>query len=326
MKLGLALLGALLGLLIAPHRGYLFGAATGLAIGFMVAQLRELSTRLKKLEAKKGSAVAPVPSPAVTPAAAPTRSAHTVPEPQATSAKATTESGSPQSPTESAAPKPIPRQPLPLGAPSRVDQFFQMMKNWFTTGNVPVKVGVVVSFFGVAFLLKYSVDRQLLVLPIELRLLAVSAFAIVLLAIGWRLHKKAPVYGLSLQGGGIGMLYLNIFAAFRLYSLLPPLFAFGLLVLLTVSAGALALLQNAKALAVLGIVGGFMAPVLISTGSGNHVVLFSYYLVLNLAIVGIARFHAWRTLNVLGFLFTFIIGTQWGYQYYKPERHDEPLC
>ncbi|HET7607408.1 MAG TPA: DUF2339 domain-containing protein, partial [Gammaproteobacteria bacterium] len=102
--------------------------------------------------------------------------------------------------------------------------------------------------------------------------------------------------------------------------LLPAALAFGLLVAVTAAAGVLAVLQDARALAVFGIFGGFLAPVLVSTGSNNHVALFSYYALLDLAILGIAWFKAWRVLNVLGFLFTFGIGTMWGVNYYVPEN------
>ena len=123
-----------------------------------------------------------------------------------------------------------------------------------------------------------------------------------------------------MQGGGIGVLYLTIYASFALYNLLPAALAFALLVAVTAAAGVLAVLQDARALAVLGILGGFLAPVLVSTGSGNHVALFSYYALLNLAILGIAWFKAWRVLNVLGFVFTFGIGTLWGIDGYTPEK------
>jgi uncharacterized membrane protein len=125
---------------------------------------------------------------------------------------------------------------------------------------------------------------------------------------------------LSVQGGGIAVLYLTTYASYALYDLLPGVLAFALLVGITAAAGALAVLQDARALAVLGIVGGFMAPVLTSSDSGNHVALFSYYAILNFAIVGIAWFKAWRELNVLGFFFTFGIGSLWGYQAYEPAK------
>ncbi len=67
---------------------------------------------------------------------------------------------------------------------------------------------------------------------------------------------------------------------------------------------------------------GFAAPILISTGSGNHVVLFSYYALLNLAIFAIAWKKPWRALNLLGFAFTLVIGTAWGVLRYEPALRD----
>ena len=125
-------------------------------------------------------------------------------------------------------------------------------------------------------------------------------------------HAAERIYALSVQGGGIGVLYLTIYASFGLYHLLPAALAFALLIGVTAAAGVLAVLQDARSLAVLGTLGGFLAPVLVSTGSGNHVALFGYYALLNVAIVGIAWFKAWRVLNVLGFVFTFGVGTLWG--------------
>jgi uncharacterized membrane protein len=81
----------------------------------------------------------------------------------------------------------------------------------------------------------------------------------------------------------------------------------------------LAIKQESRAFAILVTTGGFLAPLLVSTGSGNHVGLFSYYLILNCAILGIAWHRPWRELNIIGFGFTFVVGTIWGYQYYVPE-------
>ena len=80
----------------------------------------------------------------------------------------------------------------------------------------------------------------------------------------------------------------------------------------------LAVRQNALPLAFMGTAGGFLAPVLLSTGQGNHVALFSYYALLNAGIFAIAWFKAWRPLNLLGFVFTFTIGSAWGVTAYRP--------
>ncbi|PKN31883.1 MAG: DUF2339 domain-containing protein, partial [Deltaproteobacteria bacterium HGW-Deltaproteobacteria-20] len=84
---------------------------------------------------------------------------------------------------------------------------------WVTGGNPVVKVGLVVLFFGVSFLLKYASDHSLL--PVELRMAGAGMLGVVLLALGWRLRHGNPVYALLVQGGGVGVLYLTIFAAAR---------------------------------------------------------------------------------------------------------------
>src|SRR5438309_10412955 len=93
-----------------------------------------------------------------------------------------------------------------------------------------------------------------------------------------------------------------------------------MLVGVAVSSAALSVAQNSLTLAAIGVSGGFLAPILASTGLGNHVMLFSYYAVLNAGIVGIAWVKAWRILNLLGFVFTSVIGLLWGAKAYRPEH------
>jgi len=187
---------------------------------------------------------------------------------------------------------------------------------WLFGGNTLVRLGVVILFFGVAFLVKYATEN--FHFPIELRLAGVAAGAIVMLAIGWRLRVKRAGYALAMQGGGIGVLYLTVFAALRLYALLPPAVAFVLLLGVVAASVILAVTQDALSLAMLAVAGGFLAPILASTGQGSHVMLFGYYVLLNAGILAIAWRKAWRPLNVLGFVFTFAIGALWGARFYRP--------
>lgn len=189
---------------------------------------------------------------------------------------------------------------------------------WLTGGNMVARIGVVILFFGVAFLLKHAYETY--DLPIELRLTGVALGAVALLIVGWRLRESRAGYALALQGGGVGLLYLTIFAAFRLYALLPALPAFALLFGVAALAAMLAVLQDARVLAVLGAAGGFLAPILASTGDGSHVLLFGYYAVLNAGILAIAWFKAWRVLNLTGFVFTFGIAGMWVHATYQPEQ------
>ncbi len=194
---------------------------------------------------------------------------------------------------------------------------FSRIKDWFTEGNVPVKVGMLVLFAGIAALLKYAADEGWFTFPIQFRLAGVALASMAALIFAWRKRETKRSFSLSLQGGAIGILLLTVFAAFRLYHLLPATAAFALMLILVAGVCVLAVLQDALALAVLGILAGFAAPILISSGSGNHVALFSYYGLLNLAVFAIAWYRSWRVLNLIGFFFTYAIGTIWGVLSYR---------
>ncbi|GAB2613899.1 DUF2339 domain-containing protein [Novilysobacter erysipheiresistens] len=248
------------------------------------------------------------PSPPIPPQSKPR------PTPASAPAAPSVSASPPRSATTTRPPRPaVPSRPDPLQLAARA------IRRWFTEGNVPVKVGMLVLFAGVAALLKYASDQGWMTLPIELRLAGVAAAAAAALLFGWRQRDSRRSFALSLQGGAIGVLLLVVFAAFKLYPLLPAGVAFGLSVVLVAGAGVLAVKQKALALAVLGLLAGFLAPLWLSTGTGNHVALFGYYAVLNAAIFAIAWMRAWRLLNVLGFAFTFGIGTAWGVLRYRPE-------
>jgi len=88
-----------------------------------------------------------------------------------------------------------------------------------------------------------------------------------------------------------------------------------------VFSGILAVAQDSRALAVVGLSGGFLAPLLCSSGVGNHLVLFSYYALLNAGVLGIAWHKSWRLLNLLGFVATFGIGSIWGILSYDHSRY-----
>lgn len=224
------------------------------------------------------------------------------------------------------APAPVPavaaEAPMepPVAAPTAPEPEAPGVPGWWqrvVSGNIVAKVGVVVLFFGVGFLLKYAYDLGML--PVQLRLAGVAVFGAAMLVVGWRLTDARRLYGLILQGGAIGLLYLDVYFALRIYDLLGMTVGFTAFMLLGVAATLLAVRQDAKVLAVLGLTGAFLAPILASAQTGNHVLLFSYYTLLNGFILTISWFKAWRDLNLVGFFFTFIVGLLWGANNYQPE-------
>jgi len=214
------------------------------------------------------------------------------------------------------------------GQESRLDRFFAglgitsdkltaKISQFFTSGNLVLKIGIIILFFGVAFLLKYAAQRNMI--PLEFRLVGVALGGMAMLGVGWWLRRTRFGYGLALQGGGVGILYLVVFAAAKLYDFLPLSLSLLVMIGLVALSCMLAVLQAARSLAVFAVVGGFLAPVLLSTGGGSHVLLFSYYALLNGGILGVAWYKSWRELNLLGFFFTFAIGSLWGGTAYQPE-------
>jgi len=221
--------------------------------------------------------------------------------------------------TPAAVAKPAPAPAPAAKQPSAFGGILTSLVRWFMQGNPLAKLGILLLFLGLSFLLRYTVEHSLF--PLELRLVATALFAIVLLAVGWRLRHKQRVYALILQGGATGVLYLTVFGAFRLWQMLPMTLAFALLVVICAASVGLAVLQKALSLAMLASLGGYLAPLLLSTGGGSFVALFSFYLLLSIGILVISIWQHWRELNLLGLLFTFGVGGLWGLNDYQPENY-----
>jgi uncharacterized membrane protein len=200
-----------------------------------------------------------------------------------------------------------------VAAPSAWSRFWV----WLVEGNALARLGTVVLFVGVAFLLKYL--YWLASASTGLRFAVVVLATIALLWIGWRRRDARPRYAQALQACGLGLLYIAAFASSNLLGLLPGWAAFVWLIAVVALAAILATAQNAQSLAMLAVAGGFLAPVLALPGGANHVALFAYYLVLDLAIIAIALRKSWHALNVLGLVFTFGVGSVWGARFYSHE-------
>lgn len=215
------------------------------------------------------------------------------------------------------APMPRPLEPPASPPPPAVTPAWLLaVKTWLFTGNLVAKFGLLILIIGIGFLVTYL--AQHVKTPIELRLAGVVALDIGLLLWGWRIRTTRRDVALPVQGAAMGIMMLVVFGAFARLQLIPAGLAFPLLVALTVFTCALALLQDAIWLAVFGIAGGFAAPILVSTGSGNHIALFSYYALLNAGVLAIAWHRSWRALNLLGFVVTFLICGAWGVRSYLP--------
>ncbi|MDH5183187.1 MAG: DUF2339 domain-containing protein [Gammaproteobacteria bacterium] len=318
-----AVIGVVVGLLVSVER-LVFGAVLGALSGYLLATVyllqqtvRELSQTLEQYRSTAKSN----PIESVTPAPSSDSKPVTVPQPAVEAepnnlAQAVQSQSEPRFSLDVAKEKEDKwKAPAQVQTPSPLLEF---IKHFFTDGNAMVRIGLLVLFVGVGFLLKYAAENSLF--PIELRLAGVFLLGIGLMIIGWRLRNRRHGFALLLQGGAIGVMYLTIFAAAKLYDLFPLPLALVVLITLVMASSLLAVIQNSKALAMFAAAGGFLAPVLTSTGSGDHVILFTYYLFLNAGILFIAWHKAWRELNLEAYLFTLVIGSLWGASAYGPQH------
>jgi uncharacterized membrane protein len=258
----------------------------------------------------------PVPVPGTVAAAVATVQATTSvaakPEPLAVSSTPPESAFSAPHPTVRPAPAP-PKPVVPLR-----ERLPEPLAKLIFGGNMLVKVGALILFLGLAFLLRYTAER--VTVPIELRYASVALVGAGLLLVGWLLRRKRPDYAIVLQGAGIGVFYLTTLAAMKLHALLPATVGFAFLFGVAVLSAMLAVLQNAPVLAIVAALEGFAAPVLASTGENNPVGLFTYLLVLDVGIFLVAWFRAWRVLNLIGAVGTFTLAAGWAQKMYTNEQ------
>jgi uncharacterized membrane protein len=190
------------------------------------------------------------------------------------------------------------------------------LRAWFTGGNTIVRIAMLILLVGVGFLVRYAAERGWF--PLELRLACAALGGAACAFVGWRLRELRRGYALTLQGGGIAIVFIVVFAALRLYGLLHAGPAFVLLAALAALTAFLATAQNALPLAVLGLAGALLAPVLVSTSRGNHVALFGWYTLINVAVAWLATRRPWKLLNTLGFVFTAGVALAWGASRWTP--------
>lgn len=174
-------------------------------------------------------------------------------------------------------------------------------------------------FLGMAFFVKYSIDHNL----ISPWMRVIIGFFIGLGTIigGLALRKKDyEVTVHTLVASGIAILYADVFASRSLYNFLSTEMAFPCMILVTVAAFLLAVRLNSKYVAILGMVGGFLTPPMLSTGVDHPIALFSYILLLDIGLAAVTIHQGWGFLLGLSALATFVMEAGWTLKFFSPEK------
>lgn len=170
--------------------------------------------------------------------------------------------------------------------------------------NLISKVGILVTVIGAIIGAKYAIDKNMMS-PI-VRIIAGYALGIALMGLAFKLKEKYHNYSSVLLSGSIAIIYFISYAAYAYFGLLSREIAFVMMVIFTVFTVFQAIRYNRQFIALLGLVGAYGVPFLLSNNSGNIQSLFIYILIINMGVLFISVKKNWR--RVFGAAF----GLTWG--------------
>ena len=174
--------------------------------------------------------------------------------------------------------------------------------------NLFGKIGILIFIIGIGFFVKYAIDQNWI--NETARTLMGYAVGAGMLVLAERLHKRYYTFSSLLAGGAFGIYYLITAIAFHYYALFSHTIAFVILCATTIFMSAVSVLYDRKELAVTALVGGFIAPFIISTDSSSIISLQIYITILNIGMFCLAMYKKWAILPMVSFGFTYII--LWG--------------
>ncbi len=185
--------------------------------------------------------------------------------------------------------------------------------------TVVLIVGVITVIIGVAFFLKYVYDNM--TFSEEMRVCMVAVGGLVAIVAGEVLRRRNyEIVAKGIAALGFALLYAAVFSGSRVYHLFSTEWAFGLSIVVTAGAMAYAVALDEVIIAFLALLGGYLSPVIITTGHNMPIPLFSYVFVLSAGAIGCAMFRRWRAVNWIVMVGTYLLYTGWFEKFYTPDQ------
>ncbi len=209
------------------------------------------------------------------------------------------------------------------GAPAEIEEIAETKEPFSLEQFMGVKLfawlGGVAMFFGVVFFVKYAFENNLI--PPSMRIALGFLTGTGLLIGGMVTHRieRYRVLAQAFCATGVLILYGVSFAAHAVYhfALFGPVQTFGLMALITLAAFLLAVRLNALVVAVLGMLGGFLTPVLLSTGQDQVLGLFGYIALLDIGLLAVSRHGRWRFLAGAAAVGTALMQMGWYHKFFR---------
>jgi uncharacterized membrane protein len=220
---------------------------------------------------------------------------------------------------------PSPVAPAPLPAPSAQPPLPTSTKTKLKTSTPDLesrigshwlnRIGISAVLIGVSYFLKFAFDNNWIGPTGRVSIGVLAGIAIVVWSESFR-RRGYRVFSYSLKAVGIGILYLSLYAAFQMYSLVPSGMAFAMMFAVTAATAVMAWTQDAEILAAFALVGGFSTPLLLSTGQNREVALFAYVALLDIGALALVILKPWRRLMVLSYVGTLLLYVGWYVTFY----------
>lgn len=186
---------------------------------------------------------------------------------------------------------------------------FKIGGTWFN------RLGAGAVILGLVYFLKYSFDNQWIG-PTGRIILGILV-GLSMLGVGERLKQKYFIYSQGLVGAGSLALYFSVYAAYNFYHLISPAWAFAFLIIVMANAVFTAIRHDSLTIGILGIIGGYGAPLLISTGTPLPWIFFGYLSILTCGILGVSVYKRWNSFRLISFFFNQFLILIWYFGMYK---------
>ena len=209
-------------------------------------------------------------------------------------------------------PKMTPLPPRPSTIPTshpEIDLESRIGSHWLN------RIGITALLIGISYFLKFAFDNNWIGPAGRVAIGLLAGIAMVVWSERFR-ARGYKAFSYSLKAVGIGALYLSLWAAFQVYSLIPSGPAFVMMLTVTAATAAMALAQDAQILAAFALAGGFSTPLLLSTGQNREIALFAYVAILDIATLLLVTFKPWRRLLVMSYAGTLLLYVGWYSSFY----------
>ncbi len=178
------------------------------------------------------------------------------------------------------------------------------------------RAGAIILFLAVAFFAKYSFDQGWI--SPAMRIVLAGAVGLIMVGLGeYSLHRAMRTFAAGLLGGGVCILYLAIYGAHGFYNLIGTQTAFVLYIGVTALSVLISVHGRVLPVAILGVIGGFATPLVLSTGRNQQIELLTYVLAIDLGFLICASIRRWDVLRMLSWLGTLILFSGWYIRFYQ---------